>query len=106
MEHPIRELSGGQKAKLFFMKMSLEENDVLILDEPTRNFSPMSNPVIRNILANYQGAILCISHDRKFIEEVCTKVYRLTGTDCRRWKRKNSRNEFKKCLTNSVRIFS
>lgn len=79
MEHPIRELSGGQKAKLFFMKMSLEENDVLILDEPTRNFSPMSNPVIRKILADYQGAILCISHDRKFIEEVCTKVYRLTG---------------------------
>lgn len=78
MEHPIRELSGGQKAKLFFMKMSLEENDVLILDEPTRNFSPMSNPVIRQLLADYQGAILSISHDRKYIGEVCTKVYRLT----------------------------
>ena len=38
MEHPIRELSGGQKAKLFFMKMSLEENDVLILDEPYPEF--------------------------------------------------------------------
>ena len=73
-----RELSGGQKAKLFFMKMSLEENDVLILDEPTRNFSPMSNPVIRQLLADYQGAILSISHDRKYIGEVCTKVYRLT----------------------------
>lgn len=84
MEHPIRELSGGQKAKLFFMKMSLEESDVLILDEPTRNFSPMSNPVIRRILADYQGAILCVSHDRKFIEEVCTEVYELTRDGLKR----------------------
>lgn len=78
MERPIGELSGGQKAKLFFMKMSLEESDVLILDEPTRNFSPMSGPVIRKILSEYQGAILCVSHDRKFIGEVCTRVCRLT----------------------------
>ncbi len=84
MEHPIRELSGGQKAKLFFMKMSLEESDVLILDEPTRNFSPMSNPVIRRILADYQGTILCVSHDRKFIEEVCTEVYELTREGLKR----------------------
>lgn len=78
MEHAISELSGGQKAKLFFMKMSLEQNDVLLLDEPTRNFSPMSGPVIRRLLSEYPGAILSISHDRKYIEEVCTKIYELT----------------------------
>ena len=47
MEHSIRALSGGQKAKVFLLKMSLSGADVLILDEPTRNFSPLSNPVIR-----------------------------------------------------------
>ena len=40
MNHPTAELSGGQKAKVFLLKMSLSEADVLILDEPTRTFSP------------------------------------------------------------------
>lgn len=78
MEHGIGELSGGQKAKLLFLKMSMEQNDVLILDEPTRNFSPLSNPVIRELLKDFGGAIISISHDRKYIQEVCSKTYRLT----------------------------
>lgn len=78
MGHPMRELSGGQKAKVLLLKMSMSGADVLILDEPTRNFSPLSGPVIRHMLREYQGAILSVSHDRKFIEEVCTTVYRLT----------------------------
>ncbi len=78
MEHSIRALSGGQKAKVFLLKMSLSGADVLILDEPTRNFSPLSNPVIREILAGYKGAVLSISHDRKYIAEVCSTVYELT----------------------------
>jgi ATPase subunit of ABC transporter with duplicated ATPase domains len=78
MEHAIGALSGGQKAKLMFIKMILDGCNVLVLDEPTRNFSPMSNPVIREVLRDYRGAILSVSHDRKFIAEVSTKVYRLT----------------------------
>lgn len=78
MDHPIRELSGGQKAKVLLLKMSLSGADVLILDEPTRNFSPLSGPVIRRMLREYGGAIVSVSHDRKYIEEVCDAVYRLT----------------------------
>lgn len=78
MEHKISDMSGGQKAKLLFLKMILDDCNVLILDEPTRNFSPISNPVIRDVLKSYQGAIISISHDRKYISEVCEKVYRLT----------------------------
>lgn len=77
MEHEIAELSGGQKAKLLFLKMSMDGNDVLVLDEPTRNFSPLSNPVIRSILKGFGGAIISISHDRKYIQEVCSKVYEM-----------------------------
>lgn len=77
MNHPMRELSGGQKAKVLLLKMSLSSANVLILDEPTRNFSPLSGPVIRNILKEFQGAIISISHDRKYIEEVCNQVYEL-----------------------------
>lgn len=78
MARPISELSGGQKAKLLLLKMSLSGANVLILDEPTRNFSPLSGPVIRKMLKGFPGAILSISHDRKYIAEVCDAVYKLT----------------------------
>ena len=60
--------------------MSLSGANVLLLDEPTRNFSPLSGPVIRRMLAEFPGAILSVSHDRKFIDEVCTRVLRLDAT--------------------------
>ena len=78
MDRPIRELSGGQKAKVLLLEMSMSGADVLILDEPTRNFSPLSGPVIRNMLKGYGGAILSVSHDRKYMEEVCDTVLALT----------------------------
>ena len=77
MEHPIGELSGGQKAKVLLLKMSLSKANVLILDEPTRNFSPLSGPVIRKMIATFPGAVISISHDRKYIDEVSTVVYEL-----------------------------
>ncbi len=78
MDHPIAELSGGQKAKVFLLKMSMSRANVLILDEPTRNFSPLSGPVIRRMLREFPGAIISVSHDRKYISEVCDQTYLLT----------------------------
>lgn len=78
MNHAVSELSGGQKAKVLLLKMSISGADVLILDEPTRNFSPLSNPVVREVLQDYKGAIISVSHDRKYIREVCRTVYELT----------------------------
>ncbi|MBR5714275.1 MAG: ABC-F family ATP-binding cassette domain-containing protein [Clostridia bacterium] len=77
-ESPVNRLSGGQKAKLFFVKMALEGYNVLLLDEPTRNFSPLSNPMIRKLLREFGGCIIAVSHDRKFISEVCDRVVKLT----------------------------
>ena len=77
MNYPIRNLSGGQKAKLFLIKISLSEANLLILDEPTRNFSPLSQPVIREMLKGFKGAIISISHDRKYINEVSDVVMEL-----------------------------
>lgn len=77
MEHAIRDLSGGQKAKLLLLKMSMEHRNVLILDEPTRNFSPLSGPVIRELIRDFPGAIISVSHDRKYIGECCDRVLML-----------------------------
>ncbi len=68
-------LSGGQQAKIIYLKMVLDKSSVLLLDEPTRNFSPMSAPVVCNALKNFGGAIISVSHDLKYVEEVCDKVY-------------------------------
>lgn len=78
MFHPMRELSGGQKAKILLLKMILSKANVLLLDEPTRNFSPLSNPVIREVLSAFQGCVISISHDRKYIDEVADTVYELS----------------------------
>lgn len=75
--HSLHDLSGGQKAKLFLARMVLAGNDVLVLDEPTRHFSPTSQPLIRQLLIDYPGAIISVSHDRHFIEEVATIHYQL-----------------------------
>ena len=75
--HSLHDLSGGQKAKLFLARMVLAGNDILVLDEPTRHFSPTSQPLIRQLLMDYPGAIISVSHDRRFIEEVAKIHYQL-----------------------------
>lgn len=78
MNHPSAGLSGGQKAKLMFLMMAESSANVLLLDEPTRNLSPLSGPVIRELLAEYSGCIITVSHDRRLIQEVCTRTVTLT----------------------------
>lgn len=75
----ISNLSNGTKAKLFLVKLVLDNCNVLILDEPTRNMSPLSNPVIRKVLKEYKGTIISVSHDRKYIKEVINKLYTLNS---------------------------
>ena len=80
MGHPVRDLSGGQRAKLLLLKAILDRSNVLLLDEPTRNFSPLSCPALRKLLSEFPGCILAVSHDRKFIDEVTPVIYTLTET--------------------------
>ena len=77
MLSPIGRLSGGQRAKLLLLDMVLRRANVLLLDEPTRNFSPLSAPVVRHALREFGGAIISVSHDRKYLREVCDRVYEL-----------------------------
>lgn len=77
MYRNIINLSGGQKAKLFFAKMNLENAQVLILDEPTRNLSPLSQPEIIKALKDYKGTIIAVSHDREFVKQVFDTIYEL-----------------------------
>lgn len=77
MSHAMQDLSGGQRAKVLFLKSSLMHANVLVLDEPTRNFSPLSAPVIRNLLKDYPGCIISVSHDRCYLRDVIDTVYEM-----------------------------
>ena len=79
MTEKIKDLSNGTKAKLFLMKLVIDKCNVLILDEPTRNVSPLSNPVIRQVLKDFNGTIISVSHDRRYIDEVIDTLYVLTS---------------------------
>lgn len=78
MQHQIRSLSGGQQGKLLLLDLVLRKPNFLLLDEPTRNFSPTSQPEIRKLFATYPGGLITVSHDRRFLKEVCSIIYRLT----------------------------
>lgn len=82
--HAVNQLSGGQVAKLFLAKMVLEEKTLLLLDEPTRYLAPTSQPEIRRLLRDYQGTLITVSHDRRFIADVCDKVYELDDKELKR----------------------
>lgn len=75
MNTPMHLLSGGQKAKVSLLKLVLKNPKVIILDEPTRNLSPLSVGVIYNLLNEYQGAIISVTHDRTLIQEVFEDIY-------------------------------
>lgn len=78
MQHQIRSLSGGQQGKLLLLDLVLRKPNFLLLDEPTRNFSPTSQPQIRKLFATYPGGLITVSHDRRFLKEVCSIIYRMT----------------------------
>ena len=73
----IAGLSGGQKGKLLLLHIVKESPQLLILDEPTRNFSPTSQPKVRQLFENYPGALLTVLHDVNYLRQVCQKIYRL-----------------------------
>lgn len=75
MKQPIKTCSQGQKAKLLLTYLVMDDSDLLILDEPTRNLSPLTLPVIEEMLKQYHGAILFVSHDRRFLMNMSMKVF-------------------------------
>lgn len=79
MDQPIAHLSGGQKGKLILASLDFHGYNLLLLDEPTRNFSASSQKEIQAVFAGYPGAIITVSHDRQFLTAVCDRVYELNA---------------------------
>ncbi len=71
-------LSGGQKTRLALAKMLLSKPDLLILDEPTNHLDIETLAWLEKYLVSYEGAILIVSHDRYFLDEIVTIVYEVS----------------------------
>ena len=78
-EKPVGVLSGGELTRLRLAKLLLEKPDVLILDEPTNHLDFVTMEWLENYLKEYKGAVLVVSHDRYFLDNVCTKIWEVAG---------------------------
>ncbi len=77
-EKGVQLLSGGQKTRLALAKMLLSKPDLLILDEPTNHLDIETLGWLEKYLVSYEGAILIVSHDRYFLDEIVTIVYEVS----------------------------
>jgi len=75
---PAREMSGGWVMRARLARLLVMEPDLLLLDEPTNHLDLLSLLWLQNYLKNYSGAVLLISHDRAFIDEIITEVHEIS----------------------------
>ena len=76
---PVRSLSGGEKARLLLARIMARESNLLILDEPTNDLDVETLDLLQDILGDYPGTVLLVSHDRDFIDRVATATVALEG---------------------------
>ena len=76
---PVRSLSGGEKARLLLARIMAKPSNLLILDEPTNDLDVETLDLLQDILGDYDGTVLLVSHDRDFIDRVATSTVALEG---------------------------
>ncbi|AST05703.1 multidrug ABC transporter ATP-binding protein [Anoxybacillus flavithermus] len=81
----VSTLSGGQRTRLALGKLLLTRPDLLILDEPTNHLDMETLQWLEQYLKNYDGAILIVSHDRYFLDQIVTQVYELSRTKIKKY---------------------
>jgi ABC transport system ATP-binding/permease protein len=76
---PVKSLSGGEKARLLLAKLMARPSNLLILDEPTNDLDVETLDLLQDILGDYDGTVLLVSHDRDFIDRVATATVAMDG---------------------------
>lgn len=77
---PIGKLSGGERKRLYLLKLLMEQPNVLLLDEPTNDLDIETLSVLETFIDSFAGVVLTISHDRFFLDRTSTKLWVLDGS--------------------------
>ncbi len=78
-EKKVKVLSGGERSRLAMIRLLLEPCNLLILDEPTNHLDIQSKDVLKTALKEFNGTVICVSHDRDFLDGLVDKVYEFGG---------------------------
>ncbi|WP_439641412.1 ATP-binding cassette domain-containing protein [Nevskia sp.] len=76
---PVKALSGGERSRLLLARLFAEPSNLLVLDEPTNDLDVETLDLLEELLVDYQGTVLMVSHDRAFLNNVVTKTYVYEG---------------------------
>ncbi len=75
----VKVLSGGERSRLAMIRLLLEPCNLLILDEPTNHLDMQSKDILKDALKDFNGTVICVSHDRDFLDGLVQKVYEFGG---------------------------
>ena len=75
----VKVLSGGERSRLAMIRLLLEPCNLLILDEPTNHLDMQSKDILKDALKDFNGTVICVSHDRDFLDGLVEKVYEFGG---------------------------
>lgn len=81
----IEKLSGGERKRLYLLKVLMEAPNILLLDEPTNDLDITTLTILEDYLSQFSGAVLAVSHDRYFLDKIASEIFEFRGGTCRRF---------------------